>query len=381
MNCLMPRGLRPSAFGLRVCPACLLAVLLLAIDARAGVRIKDLINVSGARENQLVGYGLVVGLAGDGDKDPTYTVQSMANLLQRFGISVPAATLSAKNVAAVMVTADIPAFMKSGSRLDVTVAAMGDAKSLQGGVLMQCPLLGADSKVYAVAQGAIAVGGFINGTGGPGGATVQKNHPTVGQIAGGALVEKEIETRIVHDHHVDLLLREPDFTSAARVAAAINQTFTNSAQAMDSTTIRVQLPEGVESIPVDFVARLEGIEVTPDVPARVIINERTGTIVATSRIKISNCAVAHGDMTISIASSLDVSQPQPFSNTGRTVVTPRTDTKVNESKGTLIPLGEMPTIEKVAAGLNAIGVTPRDMMAIFQSMKQAGALQAELLMR
>jgi flagellar P-ring protein precursor FlgI len=351
------------------------------VPARAGVRLKDVTMVAGARENQLVGYGLVVGLAGDGDKDPVYTIQSIANVLQRYGITVPAATVSSKNVAAVMVTADIPAFLKSGSRLDVTVGAMGDAKSLQGGMLLQCPLLGADGKVYAVAQGTIAVGGFINGTGGPGGATVQKNHPTVGQITGGALVEKEIPTEIVHDHHVDFLLREPDFTSAARMAEAINQVFTNCALALDSTTVRVNVPEGLEAVPVDFIARVEAIEVAPDVPARVIINERTGTIVATSRIKISNCAVSHGDLTITIASTMDVSQPQPFSMTGRTAVTPRTDTKVNENKGTLIPLGELPTIEKVAAGLNAIGVTPRDMMSIFQTMKQAGALQAELLMR
>jgi flagellar P-ring protein FlgI len=284
-------------------------------------------------------------------------------------------------VAAVMVTADIPAFQKSGNRLDVTIAAMGDAKSLQGGVLVQCPLIGADGKVYAVAQGAIAVGGFIGGASGPGGATVQKNHPTVGMIAGGALVEKEIETRMVRDNHLDLFLREPDFTSAARLAMAINDTFTNAAKAMDSTMIRVAIPEGIEDFPVDFIARLESIEVNPDVPARVIINERTGTIVATSRIRIASCAVSHGDLTINVASTLDVSQPRPFSNTGSTAVTPRTDTKVSENKGSLIPLGDMPTIEKLAAGLNSLGVSPRDMMAIFQAMKQAGALQAELIMR
>ncbi len=357
-----------------------LVAALLAWPAAAGVRIKDIVTIAGARENQLVGYGLVAGLAGDGDKDPVYTVQSVANMLQRFGISVPPATLSAKNVAAVMVTADIAAFMKPGSRLDITVAALGDAKSLQGGVLLQCPLLGADGKVYAVGQGPVAVGGFLGGQGGPGGATVQKNHPTVGQIAGGALVEREILTEIVRDNHLDLLLRQPDFTSAARIAASINESFTNSALAMDSTLVRVAIPEGLDGFPVDFIARLENLEVNPDVPARVIINERTGTIVATSRIRISACAVSHGDLTISIASSLDVSQPAPFGK-GQTVVTPRTDTKVNEPKGSLISLEEMPTIEKVAAGLNSIGVSPRDMMAIFQAMKQAGALQAELLIR
>ena len=337
--------------------------------------------ISGARDNQLVGYGLVAGLAGDGDKNPVYTVQSIANVLQRYGITVPAATIQSKNVAAVMVTADIPAFARNGTRLDVTVSAMGDAKSLQGGVLLQTPLLGADGKVYAVAQGALAVGGFIGGTGGAGGATVQKNHPTVGQILAGALVEKEIQTTIVRSNRLELLLHEPDFTSAARMAAAINSTFTNSAQAIDATSIRVLVPEGSGDSPVDFVARLEAIEVTPDTPARIIINERTGTIVANSKIRLSSCAVSHGDLTITIASTLDASQPNALSQTGKTVVTPRTDTKVNEQKGSIISLPEMPSLEKVAAGLNAIGVTPRDMMAIFQALKQAGALQAELIMR
>ena len=337
--------------------------------------------ISGARDNQLVGYGLVAGLAGDGDKNPVYTVQSIANVLQRYGITVPAATIQSKNVAAVMVTADIPAFARNGTRLDVTVSAMGDAKSLQGGVLLQTPLMGADGKVYAVAQGALAVGGFIGGTGGAGGATVQKNHPTVGQILAGALVEKEIQTTIVRSNRLELLLHEPDFTSAARMAAAINSAFTNSAQALDATSIRVLVPEGFGDSTVDFVARLEAIEVTPDTPARIIINERTGTIVANSKIRLSSCAVSHGDLTITIASTLDASQPNALSQTGKTVVTPRTDTKVNEQKGSIISLPEMPSLEKVAAGLNAIGVTPRDMMAIFQALKQAGALQAELIMR
>ncbi|MGV3757344.1 MAG: flagellar basal body P-ring protein FlgI [Verrucomicrobiota bacterium] len=350
-------------------------------SSHAASRIKDIAMIAGARDNQLVGYGLVVGLAGEGDKDPVYTVQSIANMLQRFGITVPPATLSSKNVAAVIVTADIPAFVKNGTRLDVTVSAMGDAKTLQGGVLLQTPLLGADGKVYAVAQGALAVGGFIGGSGGPGGATVQKNHPTVAQITSGALVEKEIETQLVRDEQVELLLRDPDFTSAARMAEAINKVFPNSASAVDTSSVRVQVPAGHAERPVDFIARLEMIEVVPDIPARIIINERTGTIVATSKIRISACAVSHGELTINVASSLDVSQPNPLSQKGETVVTPRTDTKVTEDKGRLIVLEDMPTIDKVAAGLNAIGVTPRDMMAIFQAMKQAGALQAELILR
>lgn len=362
----------------------LLVCVLLAAALPAGAvgsRIKDLVMIGGARENQLSGWGLVVGLAGDGDKDPVYTVQAIANVLQSYGINVPPGTLSSKNVSAVFVTAEIKPFLKSGSRVDVTVAAMGDAKSLQGGVLLQTPLLGVDGKTYALAQGPLAVGGFSAGTGGAGGASVQKNHPTVAQISGGALIEKEIPTTVVNNNHIELLLREPDFTSAARMSVAVNQVFPNSAQAVDPTTVRVKVPAGHEENTVDFIARLEAIEVTPDVTARVIINERTGTIVATSKIKISTCAVSHGELTISIASTMDVSQPNPLSQGGTTAVTPRTDTQVTEARGRLITLEEMPTIEQVAAGLNAIGVTPRDMMAIFQAMKQAGALQAELIMR
>lgn len=362
----------------------LLTLLLLATMAPAfavGSRIKDLVMIAGARENQLSGWGLVVGLAGDGDKDPVYTVQAIANTLQEYGINVPPATLSSKNVAAVFVTAEIKPFLKSGNRVDVTIAAMGDAKSLQGGVLLQTPLLGVDGELYALAQGPLAVGGFSAGTGGAGGASVQKNHPTVAQISGGGLIEKEIPTTVVNNNHIELLLREPDFTSAARMSVAINQVFPNSASAVDPTTVKVKVPPGQEDNAVDFIARLEAIEVTPDVTARVIINERTGTIVATSKIKISTCAVSHGELTISIASTLDVSQPTPLSQGGTTAVTPRTDTQVTEARGRLITLEEMPTIEQVAAGLNAIGVTPRDMMAIFQAMKQAGALQAELIMR
>ena len=376
MNCYikkMSAASRVAAF--------LALTALLCQSTFAGSRVKDLAMLAGARENQLVGYGLVTGLAGDGDKDPVYTVQSVANMLQRFGINVPATTLSSKNIAAVMITADIPAFVKNGTRLDVVVSAIGDAKSLQGGVLLQTPLIGADGKVYAVAQGTLAVGGFLGGAGGAGGATVQKNHPTVAQISGGALVEREIPTEVVKDNFVELLLRDPDFTSAARMAAAINARFTNSAEAIDSTSVRVKVPEAQAKSPVDFIARIEAVEVTPDVPARVIINERTGTIVATARIRIAECAVSHGDLTISIASTVDVSQPNALSSTGTTVATPRTDTKVEEKKGQFVALPEMPTVEKVAAGLNAIGVSARDMMAIFQAMKQAGALQAELVMR
>ena len=346
-----------------------------------GARVKDIAIVAGVRDNQLSGYGLVVGLAGDGDKNPVQTLQTIANILQRFGLTVPSSTISAKNVAIVMVTADIPAFKKSGTRLDVNVASMGDAKSLQGGVLLQTPLLGADGKVYAVAQGALSIGGVSAGADGGGGATVTKNHPTVGLIADGAIIEREIPAQIVNDRHLELVLREPDFTSAARLATAINQKFADSSIALDTTTVRVRMPDEFENNPVEFISRVESVEVESDAPARIVINERTGTIVATSRIRISACAVSHGNLTISIASTLNVSQPNPLSQGGQTTVTPSTDTKVKEDKGAMVVIPELPTIEKVASALNSLGVTPRDMMSMFQAMKEAGALQAELVIR
>ena len=347
------------------------------------MRVGDLATVGGARDNQLNGFGLVVGLAGDGDKDPVYTQQAMANMLERYGINVESiiTQISAKNVAVVIVTADIPPFAKPGSRIDVLVSAMGDAKSLQGGTLLQTPLIGADNKVYAVAQGAVSVGGFAVGTGGTGGSTVTKNIPTVGQIAGGAIVEKEIPTSIVCNNTVELLLRDPSFISAAIMADAINNVFTNSARALDSTSVQVRMPEGTRNNLVDFIARLEDIEMTPDVPARIIINERTGTIVATANVHISSCAVACGNITINIASAPVISQPGAFAKVGRTVSTQQTTTSVNESKASMVPFPEMPTVQEVAMALNSLGVTPRDMMSIFLAMKQAGALQADLVIR
>ena len=352
-----------------------------ASASAASSRIKDIAMISGARDNQLSGFGLVTGLAGDGDKNPVDTIQAIANLLQRYGLTVPASTLSAKNVAVVMVTADIPAFAKPGSRLDIVVSSMGDAKSLQGGVLIQTPLYGADGNVYAVGQGTLSIGGLSAGADGAGGATVQKNHPTVGTIINGALVEREIPATIINDHHLELVLRDPDFTSAARMAAAVNMKFPDSSVALDATTVQVRMPDNWGGSPIDFIAQLETLVVTPDVPARIVINERTGTIVATTRIHISSCAVAHGNVTISVASTQDVSQPNAQSHTGTTAVTTRTDASIKEDKGSLMPLPELPTVEKVAAALNSLGVTPRDMMSMFEAMKEAGALQAELILR
>ncbi len=363
---------------------CLAGVFLLlptCVVFGRGVRVKDIAVISGVRDNQLAGFGLVVGLAGNGDKNPTETLQTMQNVFQHFGMTIPAATLTAKNVAIVMVTADIPAFKKSGTRLDVTVASMGDAATLQGGVLLQTPLKGGDGQIYAVAQGALTLGGVFAGTEGGGGATVQKNHPTVGQIANGALVEQEIPAHIINDHHLELVLRDADFTTAARLAQAVNDKFSDSSLALDSTTVRVKVPEDFETTPVNFISMLEAVEVETDIPARIVINERTGTIVATAHIHISSCAVSHGNVTISIASTLNVTQAAPFSQNGQAVVTPQTDTKVKEDRGAMVPLPELPTVEKVASALNALGVSPRDMMSMFQAMKEAGALQADLIVR
>lgn len=342
-------------------------------------RVKDLTLVGGGRENQLVGYGLVIGLAGDGDSNSQGTLRAVGNALQRFGIAVDASQIKAKNVAAVMVTADIGAFLKSGSRMDITVASMGDAKTLQGGVLLQTPLLGADGRVYAVAQGAIAIGGFLGGSGGAGGATVQKNHPTVGLITNGAIVEREIPAKVVTDGILSLQLHNPDFTSAARMADAINNVYPSSASARDAASVDVVLPEIYRGREVAFLADLGQIEVTPDTMARIVINERTGTIVATSTVRLSQVAISLGSLTITVSNNVGVSQPNSFNNSGQTVAVPSTQTAVDEVKGGFTVVEEIPSIERLASALNALGVSTREMMAIFQTLKRSGALQAELV--
>lgn len=342
-------------------------------------RVKDLTLVGGGRENQLVGYGLVIGLAGDGDSNSQSTLRSVANTLQRFGVTVDPSQIKAKNVAAVIVTADISAFLKNGSRMDVTVASLGDAKTLQGGVLLQTPLQGADGRVYAVAQGAIAIGGFLGGSGGAGGATVQKNHPTVGLISNGAIVEREIPARIVTDGAIALQLHNPDFTSAARMADAINNVYPGAASARDAASVDVLLPEPYRGREVAFLADLGQIEVTPDTMARIVINERTGTIVATSTVRLSQVAISLGSLTITVSSNVGVSQPNSFNNSGQTVAVPSTQTSVDEVKGGFTVVEEIPSIERLASALNALGVSTREMMAIFQSLKRSGALQAELV--
>jgi flagellar P-ring protein precursor FlgI len=354
--------------------------LILASQSVEGARVKDLVRVDGERDNQLIGYGLVVGLAGDGDSNALATLQSVANALERNGLKVDPSLVKSKNAAAVMLTADIGPFLRSGARIDVTVASLGDAKSLQGGVLLQSPLLGADGRVYAVAQGPVAVGGFLGGAGGAGGATVQKNHPTVGIISDGAIVEREIPFTIVRGGRLAFALREPDFTSASRLAEAINAALPEaSARARDAATVDLLLPEAYLGHEVRFLADVGAIPVTPDVSARIVINERTGTIVATAPVGISRVAISHGALTITVAQTLTASQPEPLSRGGQTVVLPSTETAVEEKQGGFVLVEEIASVERLASALNALGVTTREMMAIFQTLKAAGALQAELV--
>jgi len=355
-----------------------LCLVLGGLSASAA-RIKDMTLVEGGRDNQLVGYGLVVGLAGDGDSNSQSTLRSVANMMARYGIIVDSTQLKTKNAAAVMVTADIGPFLKSGSRIDVTVASLGDAKSLQGGVLLQTPLLGGDGRVYAVAQGPAAVGGFIGGAGGAGGATVQKNHPTVGLITNGAIIERDIPAQFFHDGAMTLQLHNPDFTSASRLASAVNAVWPGIAAPRDAATVDVHVPAAFQGKEVAFLANLGQIDVRPDTEARIVINERTGTIVATSTVRISQVAISHGSLTISITSNTGVSQPNALSSGGQTMAVSSTQTSVNETRGSFIVINEEPSVDRLASALNALGVSTREMMAIFQTLKRSGALQADLV--
>ena len=371
-------------------------LLMLAADVHAVSRIKDLTTLEGSRDNQLVGYGLVVGLAGDGDgSSSVMTLESVVNSLQRFGVEIDPTEVKPNNVAAVMITTDIGPFAKPGTRIDVTVSSIGDAATIQGGVLLQTPLRGADGVVYAVAQGPIAVGGFL---GGSGGSTVQKNHPTVGRIPGGAIVERAIPMELFGGGEINLLLRNPDFTTAVRLARSINDAFPGVAQAMDGDTVNVRIPPEFIGQEINYLAMLDRLEVEPDMTARVIINERTGTIVATHNVRISKVAISHGSLTVTIAQTNEVSQPGGLAPEGgggppaalgdaataapggQTVAFANTDTDVQEQRGSFQVIEDLPTIDRLTTALNALGVTTRDMMSILQSLKTAGALQAELIL-
>ncbi len=357
----------------------LFAVVLLLIPLSVhATRIKDIASFDGVRDNQLIGYGLVVGLNGSGDSDQTkFPVQTLTNLLERSGVSIRRTDITVKNIAAVMVTATLPPLSKQGTRLDVLVSSMGDAKSLAGGTLLMTPLKGGDGQIYAVAQGAVSTSSFSYG--GQAG-TSQKNHPTAGRVPEGALVERELPYVLSNRSQLRLNLHRPDFTTASRIASVINGRFQGSiAVCKDPGSVFLTVPDKYQGNTVEFAAALEGLQVQPDMPAKVVLNERTGTIVIGNDVRLSTVAVAHGNLTLTIKETPKVSQPEPFSRGGDTVVVPRTSIKVNEEKGGgLYLLKEGANIGDVVKALNAIGVTPRDLIGIMQAIKAAGALQGEL---
>jgi flagellar P-ring protein precursor FlgI len=352
---------------------CVLLLWQLPVQA---ARIKDIVDIKGARQNQLVGYGLVVGLFGTGDgKNSVFTSQSLAALLNKMGVTVNPEQLKGNNVAAVMVTADLPPFARVGSQIDVLVSSIGGAESLQGGTLLLTPLRAANGQVYAVAQGPVSTGGFVVKGASAG---VAKNFPTVGRVAGGALVERELSVAFNEKHRLCLALRAPDFTTASRVAAAINATvFDRAASTPDGGTVDVIVPQKYLGNVVAFVSMIENLEVTPDVESKVVINERTGTVIMGETVRISTVAIAHGNLSIQISESANVSQPLPFSD-GRTVATPQTDVAVQEGRSPIYLMNHGVSIGDVVRALNALGVSPRDLIAIFQALKAAGALQAKL---
>ena len=358
----------------------LAAILLMLVAATSvqAARIKDIANIRGVRQNQLFGYGLVVGLDGTGDGNKAlFTVQSLASMLEKMGVTIDPDDLKVKNVAAVMITADLPPFARSGSRIDVLVNSIGDAKNLQGGTLLLTPLKGADGQVYAVAQGPVSTGGFSYGKGT--GTGVQKNFPTVGRIVGGALIEREIANNFNQREELTLALHAPDFTTATRVAHAINAAFGDTmASAPDAGTIRVRVPDLYRGRSVELVALIENLGVTPDMVSKIIINERTGTVIMGENVRIATIAIAHGNLSIQVNQRDNVSQPLPFSRGGETVVTSDRQLTVEEGRNPLFLVESGVSIGEVVRALNALGVSPRDLIAIFQALKAAGALQAEL---
>lgn len=363
----------------------LLGVIALLTCCRSTVqaaRIKDVAQVEGVRSNQLLGYGLVMGLDGTGDRQNTeFTVQTLTNLLQEYQIRVDPRDVRVKNVAAVVVTAEAPPYVQPGTRLDAVVSSLGDARSLSGGTLLLTPLRGADGRVYAVAQGPVSLGGGYTALGV--GARISKNHQTVGRVTAGVLVERPIPTEIVTaEGTVRINVKQPDFTTAQRIAATINAALPEAdARPLSPGVVTVTLPPVYRRDPVAFVAALEVLEVSPDTPARVVVNERTGTVIMGHAVRIAPVAVAHAGLHITVKTELGVSQPPPLSR-GETVVVPDTAVVIEEPKNRqLVELPGGPGVElrEIVLALNALGVTPRDLIAIFEALKEAGALQAELV--
>ncbi len=365
--------------GARVLLGLLLVTAMAVTDAGAvGARIRDIARIQGVRDNQLVGYGLVVGLDGTGDKSATgFTLRSMSSLLEAMGMTIGPDDMSVKNVAAVVITATLPAFAREGSRIDVTVSSLGDAKSLKGGILIQTPLRAADGRVYTVAQGPLSVGGY--GAEGPGGTSETTNHLTVARIPNGGIVEREVELDFLQSNRFELTLNEPDFMTAKRMADAIVARMgPYAAVPIDAGTVMVTSPDTTRWGTLKFLAEVEGLEVEPSARARVVINERTGTIVAGGEIIIQPVAISHGNLNIRVTATTGVSQPPPFSP-GTTAVVQESGLGIASGGGKFTVLERGTTLNEIAAALNAMGVSARDMIAIFQAIKEAGALQAELV--
>jgi flagellar P-ring protein FlgI len=370
----------PSVYwGKRFQLACLAAVVLVlsAVPAVATSRIKDLANIEGVRQNQLVGYGLVVGLNGTGDtlNNIPFTKQSLQAMLERMGVNIRGATIRTGNVAAVMVTGNLPPFGTQGTRMDVTVSALGDAKNLQGGTLLVTPLLGADGNVYAVAQGSLAIGGFqADGAA----ASITRGVPTVGRIANGAIIEREVEFALNRLPNVRLALRNADFTTAKRIAAAVNDYLgTKAAEPIDPSTVQLLIPAEFKGNVVAFLTEIEQLQVEPDLAAKIIIDERSGIIVMGRDVRVATVAVAQGNLTVSISESPQVSQPNPLAR-GRTVVTPRTSVGVTEDGRKLGIVKDGVSLQQLVDGLNGLGIGPRDLIGILQAIKAAGAIQADI---
>ena len=368
--------MRPSVFVRKAAIAAL--VLPLAFSAaQATSRIKDLASFEGARQNQLIGYGLVVGLNGTGDtlNNIPFTKQSLQAMLERLGVNVRGQQMRTGNVAAVMVTANLPAFGTQGTRIDVTVSALGDSKSLQGGTLLVTPLLGADGNVYSVAQGSVAIGGFeAEGQA----AKIVRGVPTVGRIANGAIIEREIDFQLNRLTNLRLALRNSDFTTAKRIAAAVNDYFGSAvAEPVDAGTVQVSLSAKSDTNIIALLTEIEQLQVEPDLAAKVVIDERSGVIVLGRDVRVSTVAVAQGNLTVSIAETPEVSQPAPFSN-GETRVVPRTSVGVQEDGRKLALVREGVSLQQLVDGLNALGIGPRDLITILQAIKAAGALQADI---
>ncbi|MBQ7457486.1 MAG: flagellar basal body P-ring protein FlgI [Desulfovibrio sp.] len=344
-------------------------------DSAWAVRIKDIANFSGVRDNQLIGYGLVVGLPGTGDKkDSVFTLSSMKNMLDKMGIGVKSSALKIKNVASVMVTARMPVSAKPGTRLDVTVSSVGDASSLAGGVLLQTALKGVDGKIYGLAQGALTVGGYsAQGNA----ASTSKNISTVGLIPGGAIVERGIPFQFNQQDRLTLNLRSADFSTAQQIAERLNRAIGGSfARAEDASSITLMVPPQYRNNLVPLMASVENLEVSPDTPAKVVVDEKTGTVVLGRDVRISKAAVAHGNLQITVQEGEQVSQPGPFSG-GQTVVTPQTNLDVREEHRHLVMV-EGATLQELVDGLNAIGATPRDLISILRTLQASGSLHAGL---